>query len=116
MTQSSWFHSSLKRSLIAWKQKQIKQAAGGSLYLFLYSRMQKSKRKNFSKIRMKAPLQLLTAVVRLRNSRRDEEKRSKTVAKKAAAYRKETVREIQDPWSGKVWGGTSGKVEAMMMT
>lgn len=53
--------------------------------------MQKSKRKNFSKIRMKAPLQLLTAVVRLRNSRRDEEKR------KAAAYRKETVREIQDP-------------------
>lgn len=46
---------------------------------------------------MKAPLQLLTAVVRLRNSRRDEEKRSKTVAKKAAAYRKETVREIQDP-------------------
>ena len=61
------------------------------LYLFLYSRMQKSKRKNFSKIRMKAPLQLLTAVVRLRNSRRDEEKR------KAAAYRKETVREIQDP-------------------
>ena len=46
---------------------------------------------------MKAPLQLLTAVVRLRNSRCDEEKRSKTVAKKATAYRKETVREIQDP-------------------
>ena len=46
---------------------------------------------------MKAPLQLLTAVVRLRNSRRDEEKRSKKVAKKAAACRKETVREIQDP-------------------
>lgn len=59
--------------------------------------MQKSKRKNFSKILMKAPLQLLTAVVRLRNSRCDEEKRSKTVAKKASAYRKETVREIQDP-------------------